>query len=471
MNRNWQVFKYLFFDFVSLIIAWIVFIYYRNRFSHGGSIIELIPSEPSIKFFIGLILFIFFWLILFSLAGFYNDIFRKSRIKELGNSIGITLVGTFTIFIAVMYKDMVLSSMYYFKLFYTLFIFVFALTYFPRLIITSITIHRIHTRKYGYPTIIIGDGEKALELFNELQAQIKSQGYKIVGYVEVGKTNNNSLSGIIPNLGDIKSIAQIIQTNRVEEVLLALDNTDNKGMLKLINELLSLSVIIKAIPSLYDYLTGRVKMSEIFSAPLFRISFELMAPWQLKVKQFMDYLVATAALIVLFPFILVLCVLIKLTSKGPVLHKQERIGQYGKPFMLYKFRSMYIDAESAGPALSSKTDNRVTSLGRFMRKTRLDEVPNFFNVIKGEMSLVGPRPERQFFVNQIIKIAPHYIHLQKVKPGITSWGQVKYGYAENVDQMVERLKYDLLYIDNMSIIVDLKIIIYTLITVFKGKGV
>lgn len=471
MNRKWQIIKYLIFDSVGLLIAWLLFIYYRNRFTHGHSIIEVLPSESSIKFYIGPTLFILFWVILFSLAGFYHDIFRKSRLKELGNSIGITLAGTLIIFIAIMYLDAVLSATYYFRLFYTLFIFVFTLTYFPRLIITSITIHRIHSRKYGYPTIIIGDGEKALELFNELQAQVKSQGYRIVGYVGVESKNNDSLSGIIPNLGNIKSIAQIIQTNSIEEVLLALDNVDSKGMLKLVNELLSLNVIIKAIPSLYDYLTGRVKMSEIFSAPLFRMSFELMPPWQVKVKQLMDYVIATLALVVLLPLIFVLCVLIKLTSKGSIIHRQERIGQYGKPFMLYKFRSMFIDAESSGPALSSKTDSRVTSLGRFMRKTRLDEIPNFLNVLKGEMSLVGPRPERQFFVNQIIKIAPHYVHLQKVKPGITSWGQVKYGYAENVDQMVERLKYDLLYIDNMSILVDLKIIIYTLITVFKGKGV
>jgi lipopolysaccharide/colanic/teichoic acid biosynthesis glycosyltransferase len=197
----------------------------------------------------------------------------------------------------------------------------------------------------------------------------------------------------------------------------------------------------------------------------------LMPPWQVKLKQFMDYFLATIASIVLLPFVIILCILIKITSKGPIIHRQERVGQYGKPFTLYKFRSMYTDSESLGPALSSKTDKRVTPLGRFMRKTRLDEIPNFVNVLKGEMSLVGPRPERQFFVDQIVKIAPHYIHLQKVKPGITSWGQVKYGYAENVEQMVERLKYDLLYIDNMSIKVDLKIIIYTLITVFKGKGV
>ncbi|HPN20691.1 MAG TPA: sugar transferase, partial [Tenuifilaceae bacterium] len=188
-------------------------------------------------------------------------------------------------------------------------------------------------------------------------------------------------------------------------------------------------------------------------------------------KQVMDYTFGIIAFIILLPLILALAIIIKLSSKGPILYKQERIGQFGKPFTLLKFRSMYSDAEVKGPALSSKNDPRVTPVGRFMRKTRLDELPNFINVIKGDMSLVGPRPERQFYIDQILKIAPHYIHLQKVKPGITSWGQVKYGYAENVNQMVERLKYDLLYLENMSLIVDFKIIIYTMITVIRGRGV
>ena len=131
---------------------------------------------------------------------------------------------------------------------------------------------------------------------------------------------------------------------------------------------------------------------------------------------------------------------------------------------------MRTDAEATGPALSSESDQRVTPFGRFMRKIRLDEIPQFFNVLKGEMSLVGPRPERQFYIDQIVKQAPHYVHLQKVKPGITSWGQVKYGYAENVEEMIQRLKYDLIYIENMSLIVDFKILIYTVLTVLRGGG-
>jgi len=222
---------------------------------------------------------------------------------------------------------------------------------------------------------------------------------------------------------------------------------------------------------MYDILTGRVRMSSILGTPLIQISHQLMPAWQENVKTAFDYFIATLALLISAPVMLFLIAGVKLSSKGPVFYSHERIGRYGKPFTIYKFRSMYMNAEKNGPELSSRNDERITPFGRFMRKARLDEIPNFFNVLKGEMSLVGPRPERKYFIDQIIKKNPHYVHLLKVKPGITSWGQVKYGYAENVDQMVDRLKYDLIYLDNMSMFVDLKILIYTLSTILKRTGI
>jgi lipopolysaccharide/colanic/teichoic acid biosynthesis glycosyltransferase len=195
-----------------------------------------------------------------------------------------------------------------------------------------------------------------------------------------------------------------------------------------------------------------------------------MPPWQLNLKRVMDIALSAIAIIILSPVYLFCIIGVKLSSKGPVFYTQERIGISGRTFMIPKFRSMIIGAENGTPMLSSKNDNRVTSFGRFMRKTRLDEIPQFFSVLKGDMSLVGPRPERQFFIDQITQRAPHYRLLLKVKPGITSWGQVKYGYAENVDQMIERLKFDILYLENMSLAMDIKIMAYTLLTVMKGSG-
>jgi len=167
----------------------------------------------------------------------------------------------------------------------------------------------------------------------------------------------------------------------------------------------------------------------------------------------------------------VLVIGVKCTSEGPVIYSHERIGRFGRPFRLYKFRTMVVNAEKNGPELSSRNDSRITSLGKFMRKHRFDEIPNFVNVLKGDMSLVGPRPERKYFIDQIVQKAPEYRQLQKIKPGITSWGQVKFGYAENVDEMIERMRYDLIYVENMSLYVDFKIMIYTLITIIKGQGI
>lgn len=196
-----------------------------------------------------------------------------------------------------------------------------------------------------------------------------------------------------------------------------------------------------------------------------------MPVWQQYTKRFLDIFFSLFAIILLMPVYIALSIGVKLSSPGPILYSHQRIGKNGEAFKIFKFRSMYVDAEKDGPALSSKNDSRVTPFGKFIRKTRLDEFPQFFNVLKGDMSLVGPRPERQFYIDQITEKAPHYSHLLSVRPGITSWGQVKYGYAENVDQMIERLKYDIIYIENRSLFIDFKIMIYTIKIIFQAKGI
>lgn len=249
-----------------------------------------------------------------------------------------------------------------------------------------------------------------------------------------------------------------METREHEQINAILNRVENKDL------------VVKAIPSLYDILTGSVRMSSPYDAPLIQISRELMSPFEANLKRLIDIFFSLMALIFLSPLYLFLSIGVKLSSRGPIFYAQERIGRFEKPFNIYKFRSMFVDAEKMGPALSSKNDPRITRFGLFMRKVRLDETPQFFNVLKGDMSLVGPRPERQYFIDQIMKKAPHYAHLQKVRPGITSWGQVKFGYAENVEEMIERLKYDLIYMENMSIYVDFKILIYTVKIIFQGRG-
>ncbi|MBE9519247.1 MAG: exopolysaccharide biosynthesis polyprenyl glycosylphosphotransferase, partial [Bacteroidetes bacterium] len=251
----------------------------------------------------------------------------------------------------------------------------------------------------------------------------------------------------------------------------ALEPTEHGKIGDIVNRLSMLDIKISAIPSITDILTGKVKSTTIFGTPLLEVNQDVMPTWQQNVKQVMDIVISILALILLIPLNLALIIGVKISSSGPILYRQDRIGRFGREFQIYKFRSMYHNAEENGPELSSKHDPRVTRFGQLMRKHRLDEIPNFINVLKGDMALVGPRPEREYFIDKIIRTAPHYTHLQKVKPGITSWGQVKYGYAENVEEMIKRLRYDILYIENMSLFVDVKILFYTVITILKGRGV
>jgi exopolysaccharide biosynthesis polyprenyl glycosylphosphotransferase len=317
---------------------------------------------------------------------------------------------------------------------------------------------------------LIGSNQKALALFKELMAAKESQGNLFIGFVSVMENNGHLLKDTLKHLGTVKGLRALIHEYQVEEVIIAIESSEHESIGRILNDLEDTGIIVKIIPDMYDILSGSVKMNAIYGAPLIEISPYLMPVWQQGLKRIIDILASLMLLILLLPVFITVAIIIKITSKGPVFFIQERIGLHGLPFNIYKFRSMRTDAESGTPKLSSQNDDRITPFGKFMRKVRLDEIPQFWNVLKGDMSLVGPRPERQFFVDQIMHIAPHYRHLHKVRPGITSWGQVKFGYAENVEQMVERLKFDIIYIENMSLALDLKIMIYTVKTILERKG-
>ena len=467
MNRRFQLIKYLASDLISALAGWCIFYCYWKH--------DLDPDKAHLldsQFITGLFILPFFWLLLYYLAGYYNDVIRKSRLLELWQTVGNIFTGTVIIYIAFNFHNSGLAEINnLLSPFISLLVFQFTVTYIPRLVITTITSHKVHNGIIGFNTLLIGSNSKALETWREVTGQKRSNGNKFVGFVSVNKTTKNTMEKYLPFLGKIEDIHNIIDENHVEEVIIAIEYTEHDMINLIINKLINVDVEIKAIPSLYDILTGRVRMSSILGTPLISVSHNPMPAWQQNMKTFLDRFIAAFAIIITLPLSIFLAIGIKLTSKGPVFYSHQRIGKYGKPFYIYKFRSMYVDAEKNGPELSSKTDYRITSFGRFMRRSRLDEIPNFVNVLKGEMSLVGPRPERKHYIEKIIRTAPHYLHLLKVKPGITSWGQVKFGYAENVDQMIQRLKYDLIYLDNMSLFVDFKIIIYTVLTIIKRKGI
>ena len=472
MNKKLQVLKYLIADFLSATAAWTLFYIFRKLYIETEKFGKPIPVTFDKQFFYGLLLIPSLWIIMYYFTGTYKNIFKKSRLKEAGQTLLISIIGVLIIFFALLLDDQVVSYKNYYESILTLFGLHFGLTVSSRFILSSITNFRVHNRIIGFNTLLVGSNKNALNLFNEMQNQHESSGNKFIGFVHVDNKNGHSeeLKKNLPHLGELSDLTNIIKLNKIEEVIIAIESFEHENISKIVTELDNEHIVIKVIPDMYDILSGSVKMTSIFGAPLIEISREIMPTWEQSLKRFFDVLASFIILTAFSWVYIIVAIAVKLSSKGPIFYSHERIGWHGKPFMIHKFRSMYMDAEINGPALSSKNDSRITSLGLFLRKVRLDEIPQFYNVLIGEMSIVGPRPERQFYIDLIVQKAPHYKHLHKVRPGITSWGQVKYGYAENVDEMIERLKYDVIYIENMSFGVDMKILIYTALIVMQGRG-
>lgn len=470
MNKKLQTAKFVIADLLSAAIAWSIFFFLRKSAETQAmnDTLQIVINDN--KFYFGVIAIPLFWLSLYTLTGSYHNVYRKARMSELGQTLLLSLIGVIIIFFALILDDVIQTYRNYYKLFANLFLLHFLITVTFRLILTSRNLYKLRHRIIGFNTIIVGSNGNAISIYNEIESQPKAAFNKFVGFVHAVKYPSYKLEKHIPNLGHFSNLRHLISEMKIEEVIIATERSEHNTIEQIISEIEDTDVLIKVIPDMQDFLLGTVKTTSIYQTPLIQVSFDFMPPWQLNLKRVMDIALSAIAIIILSPVYLFCIIGVKLSSKGPIFYTQERIGISGSTFMIPKFRSMVIGAENGTPMLSSKNDNRVTTFGRFMRKTRLDEIPQFFSVLKGDMSLVGPRPERQFFIDQITQRAPHYRLLLKVKPGITSWGQVKYGYAENVDQMIERLKFDILYLENMSLAMDIKIMAYTLLTVMKGSG-
>jgi len=459
--------RYIYADILSAILVWVLFIVFRKAINDISIInnIEFFVVKP--KYYLTFLFFPFVSLFVHYITGFYIKIDKLSKLTTVLSTFLSALLIAAIVFFLFMIDDIKVSSSYYYISLTTLFFLFFSVTLTLRLIIFNDIAKRYRSKKWSINTIIIGTGANALLIAEVLSKN--SERNALIGFVSV----DNSFTQIPKEqiVGSFNQIDNIINSQKVEEAIIALDNPDELKLFGYINTLYKYNIEIRFTPRLYEILTGSARIGAAGMQPLVSLTDIHMADWQIAMKRIFDIALSLVMLILLLPVFIYFAIVIKIDSKGHVYYRQERIGRYGKPFNILKFRTMHVNAENGTPKLSSAEDERITKIGRVLRKYRIDELPQFWNILKGEMSIVGPRPERKYYINQIIEQAPYYCLLYKIRPGLTSWGPIKIGYSDTIEKMVERLNYDIIYMEDMSLLNDLRILILTLEILFKGEGV
>lgn len=459
--------RYIYADIISAIVVWVLFIVFRKAINDISLInnIEFFVVKP--KYYLTFLFFPFVSLFVHYITGFYIKIDKLSKLTTVLSTFFSALLIAAIVFFLFMIDDIKVSNSYYYISLSTLFFIFFSVTLTARLIVFNDIAKRYRSKKWSINTIIIGTGANAVRIAEVLTKN--SERNNLIGFVLVDNAHPQIPTHQI--IGYFQQIENIITNNAVEEAIIALDNPDELKLFGYINTLYKYDIEIRFTPRLYEILTGSARIGETGMQPLVSLTDVHMPNWQIAMKRIFDIALSSIMLILLFPVFIYFAIVIKIDSKGPIYYRQERIGRYGKPFNILKFRTMHVNAENGIPKLSSADDERITNIGRVLRKYRIDELPQFWNILKGEMSIVGPRPERKYYINQIIELAPYYCLLYKIRPGLTSWGPIKIGYSDTVEKMVERLNYDIIYMEDMSLLNDLRILILTLEILFKGKGV
>ena len=454
-------------DFLVSYGIWIGFYFLRKDI--------LYPQSPSLpptlwEYLWSPLIVSLYWVVLFLLGGLYKDPLRQSFLKRLWQRLWLSILGSLALFFVAFIDDPIPNYKLYYKTLSYYILLQLGCILGGEILLHGLIRLGLRRRRLRFPTILIGQGEKAYKIWQEFKNNPFGTGYDIIGHLTVDTSKPNLFAGKLRYLGELEGLEGILHRRSPHHLILAVEEREGDILRYVLSVINGLPIEVYLAPETKDYIGGTVRLESPQDIPLIRVGVETLSSWEELLKRGFDIVVSVVALILLAPVYGIIAILVRLSSPGPIIFRQERLGKNMVPFTIYKFRTMYVDAEKDGPALSREGDPRITPIGRWLRKTRLDEIPQFWNVLKGEMSLVGPRPERAYYVNQILKKAPEYRQLFKIKPGITSLGMVKYGYASSVEEMIERMRYDLIYLANRSFLLDLKILLYTVLRVLQARG-